>query len=92
MGFADYFIRHPTSEAIPILKDDQKFVINIIDSFKFLLKKADKISSNRSAENEIEQNDVINASERKETKQHVFSHSFHRNQLHSPNFSKMKYL
>ena len=45
MGFADYFSRHPTSAAIPISKDDENFVINLIDSFKLMLTKADKISS-----------------------------------------------
>ena len=39
MGFADYFSRHPTSAAIPISKDDENFVINLIDSFKFMLQK-----------------------------------------------------
>ena len=61
MGFADYFSRHPTSEAIPISKDDENIVINLFYSFKFLLKKADKISFYRRAENELEQNDVLNA-------------------------------
>ena len=83
MGFADYFSRHPTSEAIPISKDDENFVINLIDSFKFLLKKADKFSSNRRAENELKQNYVIIATEQKQTKRHAFSHSLHTNQLHS---------
>ena len=61
MGFADYFSRHPTSEAIPISKDDKNFVIKLIDSLKFPLEKADKISCKRRAENELEQNDVISA-------------------------------
>ena len=51
MGFADYFSGHPTSAAKPISKEDENFFINIIDSFKFMLKKADKISFNRNAEN-----------------------------------------
>ena len=84
MGFADYFSRHPTSEAIPISKDDENFVIKLFDSLKFPLEKADKISCNRRAENELEQNDVISATERKQIKQHAFSHSLHTNQLHSP--------
>ena len=77
MGVADYFSRHPTSKAIPTSKDDETFVINLIDSFKFLLKKADKISSNRNAESGLEQNDVMNAKDRKQTKQHAFSHLLH---------------
>ena len=47
MGFADYFSRHPTSSALPVSNDDKNFVINLIDSFKFILKRADKNSSNR---------------------------------------------
>ena len=73
MGFADYFSRHPTSAAIPISKDEN-FVINLIDSFKFMLKRADKISSNRIAANIPAQNDVIQTRERKQTKQNAFSH------------------
>ena len=46
-GFADYFSRHPTSAAIPISKDDENFVINLSDTFKFMLKRADKNSTNR---------------------------------------------
>ena len=82
MGFADYFSRHPTSAAIPISKEDENFVINLIDSFKFMLKKADKISSNRNAENIPEQNDVIQTSERKEIKQNAFSRSLNAKQPH----------
>ena len=83
MGFADYVSRHPTSAAIPISKEDENFVINLIDSFKFMLNKADRISSNRNAENIPEQNDVIQTSERKQTKQHAFSHSLNTNQSYS---------
>ena len=83
IGFADYFSKHPTSEAIPISRDDENFVTNLIDSFKFLLKNADIIYSNRKVENNLEQNDVINAKELKQPKQHAFSHSLYTNQLHS---------
>ena len=73
MGFADYFSRHPTSAAIPISKDDENFVINLIDSFKFMLTKADKIWSNWNAANIPAHDDVIKTSERKRTKQNAFS-------------------
>ena len=73
MGLADYFSRHPTSEATPISKDDENFVINLIDSFKFMLTKADKISSNWNAANIPAHDDVIKTSERKRTKQNAFS-------------------
>ena len=73
MGFADYFSRHPTSAAIPISKNDENFVINLIDSFKFMLKRADKISSNWNAANIPAHDDVIKTSERKRTKQNAFS-------------------
>ena len=43
MGLADYFSRHPTAKAIPPSKEDENFVINLFDSFKFLLNKANKI-------------------------------------------------
>ena len=75
MGFAHYFSRHPTSAAIPISKEDENFVINLINSFKFMLKKADGISTNRITASKPAQNDVIQTSERKETKQHAFSNS-----------------
>ena len=65
MVFADYFSRHPTSIAIPISKEDENFANNSIDSFKFMLKRADKISSNRIAANTPVQIDVIQTSERK---------------------------
>ena len=74
MGFADYFRRHPTSAAIPISKDDKNFVINLIDSFKFMLKRADKSSFNRIAANIPAQNGAKQTSERKQTKQNAFSH------------------
>ena len=45
MGFAVYFSRHPISAAIPISKEDENFVINLIDSFKFMLKKHTKFHS-----------------------------------------------
>ena len=83
MGFADYLSRHPTSKAIPTSKDDENFVIKLMNSFKFLLKKADKISSNRILESSLEQNDVIHAQEQKQSKQYVFSHLLHTNQLQS---------
>ena len=73
MGFVDYFSRHPTSVAIPIPKDDENFVINLIDSFKFMLKRADKISSNWIAANIPDHDDVIKTSERKRAKQNAFS-------------------
>ena len=93
MGIAYYFNRHPTLEAIPISIDDKNLVINLIVFFKFLRKKVDKISSNRRAENELKQNDVINANERKRTKQHAFSHSLYINRaaLSNPIFSKFKH-
>ena len=72
MGFADYFSRHPTSAAIPISKNDENFVINLIASFKFMLKRADKISSNSIAANIPAHDDVIKKSERKRTKQNAF--------------------
>ena len=65
MGVADYFSRHPTSAATPISKEDENFVINLIDSFKFMLKRADKISSNRIAANTPAHNDVIRTSQAK---------------------------
>ena len=43
MGITDYFSRHLTLPAIPVSKDEKIFVINLIDSFKFMLKRADKI-------------------------------------------------
>ena len=73
MGFADYFSKHPTSTALPVSKDDKNFVINLIDSFKFMLKRADKNSSNRIAANIPAQNDAIQTSEQKQTKQTAFS-------------------
>ena len=73
MGFADYLSRHPTSAAIPISKDEEIFVINLIDSFKFILKRADKISSNWMAANTPAHYDVIKISERKQTKQNALS-------------------
>ena len=73
MGFTDYFSKHPTSAALPVSKDDKNFVINLIDSFKFMLKRADKNSSNRIAANIQAQNDAIQTSERKQTKQTAFS-------------------
>ena len=85
MGFAHYFSRHPTSAAIPISKEDENFVINLIDSFKFMLKKADKISSNRITASTPVQNDVIQTSERKQTEQHAFSHSGNTKQSDSIN-------
>ena len=66
--FSDYFSRHPTSNEIPTSKDDENFLIYLIVSFKFLLKKADKISSSRNAESNLEQNDVINAKKTKTNK------------------------
>ena len=83
MRFADYFSRHPTTKVIPPSKEDVSFVINLIDSFKFLLKKADKSSSNRMRENISEQNHVTNTKEPKQTKQHASGHSLPTNQLHS---------
>ena len=71
-GFADYFSRHPTSAAIPISKDDENFVINLIDSFIFMLKRAEKISFNRIAANIPAHDDVIKTSERKRAKQNAF--------------------
>ena len=84
MGFADYFSRHPTSKAKQTSKDGENFVINLIDSFKFLLKIADKISSKRNAESSLEQNDVINAKEQKQKEATRFSHLLHTNQLNYP--------
>ena len=49
MGFADYFSRLPTSKAIPPSKEDNSFVINICNSFMFLIKRADKISANKNS-------------------------------------------
>ena len=46
--------------------------------------KADKFSYNRKVENNLKQNDVINAKEGKQTKEHAFSHSLYTNQLQSP--------
>ena len=82
MGFADYFSRHPTSAAIPISKEDKDFVINLIDSFKFMLKRADKISSNRTALIKQADNDVIIASEQKRAKQSAFSQIHSKEQSH----------
>ena len=73
MGFEDYFSRHPTSAALPVSKDDKNFVINLIDSFKFMLKRADKNSSSRIAAITPAQNDAIQTSEQKQTKQIAFS-------------------
>ena len=73
MGFADYFSRHPISAAITISKDDENFVINLIDYFKFMLKRAERISSNRITANTPAQYDIIKTSERKRKKQNAFS-------------------
>ena len=50
-----------------------------------MLKRADKISSNRIAANISAQNDVIQTSERKQTEQHAFSHFCSRKQSFSIN-------
>ena len=83
MGFGDYFSRHPTSAAIPISKDDENFVINLIDSFKFMLKRADKFPSNWIAANIPAHDDVIKISERKRAKQNAFSQFRSTKQLRS---------
>ena len=85
MGFADYFSRHPTSAAIPISKDDENFNINLIDTFKFMLERADKLSSNRIAANIPAHNDVIKTSERKRAKQNAFIQFRSTKQSHSIN-------
>ena len=83
MGFANYFSRKFTSAAITISKEDKNFVMNLIDSFKFMLKKADRTSSNMNTSNIPEQKDDIQTSERKQMKQHAFSHSLNTKRSHS---------
>ena len=73
MGFADYFSRHPTSAALPVSKNDKNFVINLINLLKVMLKRAEKISSSRISANIPAQNDAIQTSERRQTKQTAFS-------------------
>ena len=43
MGLADCFSRRPTANEFPPSKEDKNIVINLFDSFKFLLNKANKI-------------------------------------------------
>ena len=85
MAFADYFSRHPTSAGLPVLNDDKNFVNNLTDPFKFMLKRADKNSSNRIAAIIPAQNDAKQTSERKQTKQIAFSHFRSTKQLFSIN-------
>ena len=84
MCFADYFSRHPTSASIPISGEEKKFK-NLIDSFKFMLKKADKIPPNRITASTPVQNDVIQTVQRKQTEQHAFRYSRNTKQSHSIN-------
>ena len=83
MGFFECFSRHFQSKSITSSQKDENFVINLIGTFKFILKKADKISSNRNADHELEQNDVTNTKIGKQTEQHALGHSLYTNQLQS---------
>ena len=52
-----------------------------------MLRKGNKISSNKNAESIPEPNDVKKTSEQKKIKQHAFSHLLHINQPHSQNLN-----
>ena len=49
MGFADYFSRYPIFPAPQPLESDKNYVINLLNTFKHILKNAQRISSNQNA-------------------------------------------
>ena len=82
MEFAVFFSRHQTSKTIPPSKENDNFVINLIDRFKFFLKRADEISAYKNTDTLFERNGVINAKQHKQIEQHFFSHSLCTNLSH----------
>ena len=49
MGFADYFSRYRISPAPQPLESDNNYVVNLINTFKNVLKNAQNISTNQNA-------------------------------------------
>ena len=49
LGLADYFSRYPIYPAPQPLESDKNYVVNLINTFKHILKNAQRISSNQNA-------------------------------------------
>ena len=63
MGFADYFSRYPISPAPQPLESDKNYVVNLINTFKYTLKNAQRISTNQNAQTiKHRKHDVIKTS------------------------------
>ena len=86
MGIADYFSRYPISPAPQPLESDNNYVVNLRNTFKHILKKAKRISSNQNAKNlQHARYDVIKAREQNIQSKHAFCHSRCLKQSHSCN-------
>ena len=83
MVFADYFSRNPNGIAIQPTEEDTHFVINQINDFKFTLIKN---TLRNNTNNRLNNNDVTNCSQHKQTTTHAFCHSRPRKQ--SPNLTR----
>ena len=72
MGFADYFSRYPISPAPQPLESDKNYVVNLINTFKYTLKNALRISTNQNAQTiKHRKHDVIKTSKQSKQSRHA---------------------
>ena len=88
MGFEGYFSRYPIFPAPQPLESDQNYVVNLINTFKHILKNVQRISSNQNAPKlHYAYHDAIKARKQNKQSKHVFCHSRYLKQSHSCNQS-----
>ena len=86
MGFADYFSRFPISPAPQPLESDKNYVVNLINTFKYTLKNALRISINQNAQTiKHAKHDVRKISKQSKQSRHAFCQNCCSNQSHSCN-------
>ena len=89
MRFADYFSRYPISPAPQPLESDKNYVVNLINTFKYTLKNAQRNSTNQNAQTIKHRNhDVIKTSKQSKQNIHAFCQKCRSNQSHSCNHFK----
>ena len=88
MGFADYFSGNSISPVPQPLESDNNYVVNLINTFKHILKNSQRISSNQNAPKLHDANyDATKARKQNKQSKRAFCHSRCLKQSHSCNQS-----
>ena len=72
MGSAYWFSRCPKYPAPPPTESDTDYVINLINTFKHILQRAERVSANTKAINTLKRKGIIRSREQNNTSTHNF--------------------